>query len=146
MSRAHRLTWEQRIALHAARTTEGLTRAQLAVALGVDPSTVARWEEGVSFPSPMAGGGSVTGPRRLAGYRVAVAYREDHRTPPPREHRDWLRITRPTSPGDDGLAEQRDVAAGYVFAARRAALWEAQEWAEHWHARIVTVWRRGRDA
>jgi transcriptional regulator with XRE-family HTH domain len=42
------------VALHAARTAEGLTRAQLAVALGVDPSTVARWEEGVSYPSPMA--------------------------------------------------------------------------------------------
>lgn len=54
MSRAARLTWEQRLSLHAARTAEGLTRAQLAVALGVDPSTVARWEEGVSYPSPMA--------------------------------------------------------------------------------------------
>jgi DNA-binding transcriptional regulator YiaG len=54
MTRAQRLTWDQRVALHAARAAEGLTRAQLAVALGVDPSTVARWEEGVSYPSPMA--------------------------------------------------------------------------------------------
>lgn len=86
--------------------------------------------------------------RRLLGYRVAVAYREDHRTPPPHGHRGWLRITRPHGRGDEGLAEQRDVAAGYVFLTRRAALWEADAWAEHWHTRVVTVWRvtRGRDA
>lgn len=54
MSRAARLTHDQRTALMAARMDLELTRAQLAVALGVDPSTVARWEEGVSYPSPMA--------------------------------------------------------------------------------------------
>lgn len=85
-------------------------------------------------------------PRRLLGYRVAIACREDHRTPPPHDHRDWLRITRPQSPGFEGLAEQRDVAKGYVFLTRRAAQWEAEAWAEHWHTRIVWVWRRGRDA
>jgi len=75
---------------------------------------------------------------------VAVAAREDHRTPPPREHRDWLRVTRPQSPGFDGLAEQRDRAPGFLFLTQRAAQWEADAWSEYWHARIVTVWRRGR--
>lgn len=54
MTRAPRLSTHQRDALEGARIGAGLTRAQLAVALGVDPSTVARWEEGVSYPSPMA--------------------------------------------------------------------------------------------
>lgn len=54
MTRAVRLTHDQRTALMAARMDLELTRAQLAVAIGVDPSTVARWEEGVSYPSPMA--------------------------------------------------------------------------------------------
>lgn len=89
--------------------------------------------------------------RRLIGYRVAVAAREDHRTPPPRDHRDWLRITRPHGRGDggdEGRAERRHQSRGYVFLTRRAAQWEAQAWAEHWHTRVVTVWRvtRGRDA
>lgn len=84
--------------------------------------------------------------RRLIGYRVAIAAREDWPRPPPHGHRDWLRITRPQSPGYEGLAEQRDVAAGYVFLTRRAAQWEADAWAVLWHARVITVWRRGRDA
>lgn len=89
--------------------------------------------------------------RRLIGYRVAVAYREDHRTPPPRGHGDWLRVTRPhgrgdEGRGDEGRAERRHQSQGYVFLTRRAAQWEAQAWAEHWHTRVVTVWRRGRDA
>jgi hypothetical protein len=79
--------------------------------------------------------------RRLVGYRVGVAAREDHRTPPPRGHRDWLRVTRPQSPGFEGLAEQRNVGAGFLFLTRRAAQWEADAWAEHWHARVITVWR-----
>ena len=40
--------------LAAARKDEGLTRAQLAVAIGVDPATVARWEAGATHPSPLA--------------------------------------------------------------------------------------------
>ena len=54
MTRAKRLSHDQAIALRKARVAEGLTRAQLAVAIGVDPSTVARWEDGVSYPSPLA--------------------------------------------------------------------------------------------
>lgn len=45
---------EARTALRAAREADGFTRAQLAVALGVDPSTLMRWEEGISRPSPLA--------------------------------------------------------------------------------------------
>lgn len=87
-----------------------------------------------------------SGPRakRLLGYRVAVAYREDHRTPPPRDHREWLRITRPHGRGDEGLAERRHQSRGYVFLTRRAAQHEADAWAEHWHARVITVWRVSR--
>ena len=49
-----RLTSAQRKALTIARLQASLTRAQLAVALGVDPATVARWETGASYPSPLA--------------------------------------------------------------------------------------------
>jgi DNA-binding transcriptional regulator YiaG len=54
MTRAKRLSHDQALGLRKARVAAGLTRAQLAVSLGVDPSTVARWEDGVSYPSPLA--------------------------------------------------------------------------------------------
>lgn len=92
----------------------------------------------------MASAVPVPRPRRLIGYRVAVAARENHRTPPPRGHRNWLRITCPQIPGFEGFAEQRDRAPGFVFLTRRAAQWEADAWAEHWHARVITVWRVSR--
>lgn len=48
------MTKAERTRLKSARTVARLTRAQLAVELGVDPSTVARWETGVSDPTPLA--------------------------------------------------------------------------------------------
>lgn len=48
------MTRGDRLRLRADRLAAGLTRAQLAVQLGVDPSTVARWETGISDPTPLA--------------------------------------------------------------------------------------------
>lgn len=45
---------DMRRALKAAREAENLTCAQLAVQLGVDPSTLARWENGSQYPSALA--------------------------------------------------------------------------------------------
>jgi len=54
MTRPTALSESQIRRLRDARTTAGLTVPQLAVAIGVEPVTVYRWEAGKAFPSPLA--------------------------------------------------------------------------------------------
>lgn len=49
-----RLTVKQRQALIDARIEASMTIPQLAVLVGVNPSTVYRWESGESYPSQLA--------------------------------------------------------------------------------------------